>query len=166
MPATYFTFNAACSDVDNITVYNWDFGDGDTGTGQTIGHQYGPEAGPWTVTLTVGGPGGTSVTTSVVSIGGVSGASLASVVASQTAIGTDPQVMLRISNDAAKTWVSEQWRSAGKMGEWWRRIRWNGLGSGRRRVFEVVVTDPVPWRLVGAVLEPSQMKPAATTGGS
>jgi hypothetical protein len=71
----------------------------------------------------------------------------------------DPQVMLRISNDAGKTWISEQWRSAGKLGEWAKRIRWNRLGSARRRVFEVVVTDPVPWRLVGADLEIAQGKP-------
>jgi PKD repeat protein len=67
--------------------------------------------------------------------------------------GEDPQVMLRISNDGGKTFISEQWRSAGKAGEYLARVEWNRLGAARRRVFEVVVTDPIPWRLTGAYLK-------------
>ena len=66
--------------------------------------------------------------------------------------GEDPQVMLRVSNDGGKTWGSEVWRSAGKLGEYGKRVRWLRLGSGRRRVFEVAVTDPIPWRPTGAYL--------------
>jgi hypothetical protein len=66
--------------------------------------------------------------------------------------GEDPQVMLRMSNDGGKTWGSEVWRSAGKLGEYEQRVRWLRLGSGRRRVFEVAVSDPIPWRLTGAYL--------------
>ena len=65
----------------------------------------------------------------------------------------NPQVILRISNDGGKTWISEQYRPAGKAGEYFRRVRWNRLGAARRRVFEVVVTDPIPWRLTGCYLE-------------
>ena len=75
--------------------------------------------------------------------------------------GDDPQVMLRISNDAGKTWISEQWRSAGKQGQFSRRVRWTRLGAARRRCFEVVVTDPVPYRLTGAYLEMAQQQQAA-----
>lgn len=67
--------------------------------------------------------------------------------------GDDPQVMMRMSNDGGKTWSQERWRSAGKTGEYGRRVRWNRCGMGRRRVFEVVVTDPVPWRVTAAYLE-------------
>lgn len=71
----------------------------------------------------------------------------------------DPQMMLRLSNDGGKTWGSELWRSAGKTGEYSQRVRWNRLGQARRRVFEVVATDPIPWRVTGAYLE-------AVEGGS
>ena len=67
--------------------------------------------------------------------------------------GYDPQVMLRLSNDGGKNWISEQWRSAGKLGEYEHRVRWNRLGMARRRVFEVSVTDPIPWRITGAYLK-------------
>lgn len=64
--------------------------------------------------------------------------------------------MLKISNDAGRTFVTEQWRGVGKLGEYMRRVRWNGLGMARRRVFEVVVADEYPWRLIGADLQISQ----------
>lgn len=69
--------------------------------------------------------------------------------------GSDPQVMLRFSGDGGKTWSSERWRSAGKIGEYSRRVRWTRCGSGRRKVFEVSVTDPVPYRLTGAYIRVS-----------
>jgi hypothetical protein len=81
--------------------------------------------------------------------------------ASEAATGTpgyDPQVMLRLSNDGGKTWISEQWRSAGKKGEYLHRVRWNRLGAARRRVFEVSVTDPIPWKLTGAYLKMQSSK--------
>jgi hypothetical protein len=68
------------------------------------------------------------------------------------ALAVDPQVMLRSSNDGGKTWGSEQWRSAGKVGEYGKRVRWNRMGRSRRRVFEVVMADAAPWRITGAYL--------------
>ncbi len=68
--------------------------------------------------------------------------------------GSNPQVMLRMSNDGGRTWGPEQMRPAGKVGEYGTRVRWNRLGSARRRVFEVVVSDSIPWRLTGANLTP------------
>jgi hypothetical protein len=67
-----------------------------------------------------------------------------------TGQGSDPQVMLRMSNDGGKTWGAEQWRSAGKIGEFLKRVRWERCGSARRRVFEIAVSDPIPWRLTAA----------------
>lgn len=69
-------------------------------------------------------------------------------VAPITGVGSDPQMMLRISNDGGRTWPGEFWRSMGKQGEFTRRVRWpRQLGSARERVFEVVSTEPVkqPW---------------------
>lgn len=76
-----------------------------------------------------------------------------------TGQGSDPQAMMRMSNDGGKTWGAERWRSAGKLGEFGRRVRWNRCGSGRRRVFEVVMSDPIPWRLTGAWLTLGQPLP-------
>jgi len=67
----------------------------------------------------------------------------------------DPQVMLRISNDGGKTWGAEQWRSAGKTGEYSARVKWNRCGQGRRRVWEVAMTDPIAWKITGAYTEPA-----------
>lgn len=66
--------------------------------------------------------------------------------------GSDPQVMLRFSGDGGQTWSSERWRSAGKKGQYGRRARWERLGSARRGVVQVVMTDPIPWRISGAAI--------------
>jgi hypothetical protein len=68
--------------------------------------------------------------------------------------GTDPQVMMRQSNDGGQTWSSERWKPAGKIGEYFRHVRFDRCGAGRRRVFEIVVSDPVPWRITAAYLTP------------
>jgi len=64
----------------------------------------------------------------------------------------DPQVMLRWSNDGGRTWGNEHWIGAGKAGEYETRVRWQRLGRARDRVYELVVTDPVAWRIVEAYL--------------
>lgn len=71
----------------------------------------------------------------------------------QTGQGFDPQVMLRWSNNGGKTWSDEYMRGAGKAGEYGKRVKWNRLGAARKRVFEVSVTDPIPWRIMAAYLE-------------
>jgi len=60
-----------------------------------------------------------------------------------TGQGSDPQVMLRYSDDGARTWSSELWRSAGEIGKYFCRVVWRQLGRGRDRVFEVSGSDPV-----------------------
>jgi hypothetical protein len=70
--------------------------------------------------------------------------------------GSDPQVMMRWSSDGGQTWGNEHWVSAGKIGEFGTRALWRRLGRGYDRVFEVAVTDPVPWRMVGAYLSMGQ----------
>jgi hypothetical protein len=73
-----------------------------------------------------------------------------------TGQGSDPQVMMRFSNDGGKTWSSERWRSAGKRGKFGHRVRWTRLGAGRRRMYEIAMSDPIPWRIANAYLEISQ----------
>ena len=78
-----------------------------------------------------------------------------------TGQGSDPQVMLRMSPDGGKTWGAERWRSAGKIGEYQKRVRWERCGAARRRVFEIVVSDPTPFRITGAYLTLAQPSGAA-----
>lgn len=69
-----------------------------------------------------------------------------------TGQGSDPQAMLRWSNDGGSTWSNEHWRSIGMIGKYRNRAIWRRLGNARDRVFEVVVTDPVKAVIVSANL--------------
>lgn len=75
---------------------------------------------------------------------------------------SNPQVMMRASNDGGKTWGNEHLCSAGPIGRFGVRTRWNRLGQSRRRVFEVSVSDPIPWRIMNAYLTPPQGPTKAT----
>lgn len=72
-----------------------------------------------------------------------------------TGQGSDPQVMLRWSDDGGHTWSNEHWRSMGKIGEYGRRAIWRRLGMTQKlrdRVYEVSGTDPVKIAIMGAEL--------------
>lgn len=72
-----------------------------------------------------------------------------------TGQGTNPQVMMRYSNDGGRTWSSEAWRGWGEIGQYGRRTRWTRGGRGRKRVYEVAGHDPVRVMLAGAVINPT-----------
>ena len=77
-----------------------------------------------------------------------------------TGVGSDPQMMLRISNDGGRTWPGELWRSMGKQGEFAKRVRWGSrLGSARERVFEVTSTEPVKQPWLGCYIEATAVTP-------
>jgi hypothetical protein len=72
--------------------------------------------------------------------------------------GSDPQVMLRWSDDGGHTWSNEHWASIGKIGHYYRRVFWRRLGMTlkiRDRVYEVSGTDPVKIAIMGAELHAS-----------
>lgn len=69
-----------------------------------------------------------------------------------TGQGSDPQAMLRISNDGGSTWGQERWKSIGQIGRYKNRVIWRRLGQARDRVYEVVVSDPVKAVIVSANL--------------
>jgi hypothetical protein len=60
-----------------------------------------------------------------------------------TGQGEVPMVMMRRSDDYGETWSEEIWASMGKVGQYDARIRWDGEGSARGRVYEFSWTDPV-----------------------
>lgn len=57
--------------------------------------------------------------------------------------GSDPQVMLRWSDNGGHTWGNEHWTSMGMQGQYKARALWRRLGQGRNRVYEVSGSDPV-----------------------
>jgi len=72
-----------------------------------------------------------------------------------TGQGSDPQVMLRWSDDGGHTWSSEFWRSMGAIGQYGYRTLWRRLGMTtklRDRVYEISGTDPVRLYIMGAEL--------------
>ena len=69
--------------------------------------------------------------------------------------GSDPQVMLRWSDDGGHTWSNEHWKSMGRIGRFGYRTIWRRLGATmkiRDRVYEVSGTDPVRIYIMGAEL--------------
>ena len=64
-----------------------------------------------------------------------------------------PQAMLRWSNDRGSTWSAEYLVGCGFTGQYSTRAIWHRLGRSRYRVYEISVTDPIPWVLVNAYLE-------------
>jgi hypothetical protein len=72
--------------------------------------------------------------------------------------GSDPQIMMRMSNDGGFTWGNEHWTSIGQIGEYKRRAVWRRLGMARDRVYEVRISDPVPRDVVGATLRGSETR--------
>ena len=136
----------------DITSWFWTFGDGTTSTSQSPSHTYAAD-GVYVVSLTATGPEGSITFYDTVTVGDASAEWSQPSPAYIEFPGADPQVMLRVSNDGGLTWVTEQWRSAGRTGEFDWRVRWNRMGMARRRVFEVSVTDPVAWKITGAYLK-------------
>ena len=67
--------------------------------------------------------------------------------------GIDPKVMMRTSTNL-KTWSHTQFASAGAQGAFGTRVFWTRLASADRVwVPEITVSDPIPWRIVGADVE-------------
>ena len=73
-----------------------------------------------------------------------------------TGEGSDPQLLLRWSDDGGHTWSNEHAMSAGRMGEYQTRAVWLRLGRARHRVYETTVTSPTAWHLLRAFLDLEQ----------
>jgi hypothetical protein len=65
-----------------------------------------------------------------------------------------PEMMVRWSNDSAKTWSNEMVLGCGQAGEYATQVYLNRLGRARKgRVFEISTTDPIPWRIASGYVE-------------
>ena len=69
---------------------------------------------------------------------------------------TNPQAMLRWSNDGGSTWSREYWVSIGQLGKYRNRAIWRRLGTARDRIYEVSISDPVNAVIVSANLKATQ----------
>jgi hypothetical protein len=66
--------------------------------------------------------------------------------------GTDPLIRMSYS-DNGRTYTPERTRSAGKVGEYNRKARWNQLGStSRYRIFKFLFDAPVRWVIMKVVV--------------
>ena len=72
---------------------------------------------------------------------------------STTQTTSNPQAMLRWSNDGGSTWSNEHWTSVGRIGKYTNRAIWRRLGTARDRIFEVSVSDPVNFVIISANLK-------------
>lgn len=61
---------------------------------------------------------------------------------------TNPTVSLQWSDDGGHVWSNLHDVSAGVQGNYTARAIWRRLGRSRDRIFRVIVSDPVPWRLI------------------
>jgi len=69
--------------------------------------------------------------------------------------GSDPKIILEVSDDGGETYGNRLVRDLGKLGEYHTRVKWNKLGRARNRVYKLTVTDPVFFQLNGAYLNGS-----------
>ena len=70
-----------------------------------------------------------------------------------TGQGDDPQMMVRWSDDGGHTWSNLRTVTMGRIGQYRARARLRRLGSGRDRVFEVSISDPVKRVILGAAVD-------------
>lgn len=68
---------------------------------------------------------------------------------------SDPQVMMKYSDDGGRTWSNELWRSLGAVGAYKTRVKWNKLGSSRDRVYSIECTDAVFFQINEGILNGS-----------
>lgn len=66
--------------------------------------------------------------------------------------GSQPQLMIKYSNDGGRTYGSELWKTTGKLGQYETRLKWLRQGQARDRVYELYASDPVRWVILGCEL--------------
>lgn len=67
--------------------------------------------------------------------------------------GSNPQIILQVSNDGGFTWGNERSVSFGQIGQYSTLVRWRQLGRSQNRAFKVVISEPVFVALIAADLD-------------
>lgn len=73
-----------------------------------------------------------------------------------TGQGSDPQIVLRYSDDGGKTWSADYQRSMGAIGEYRKRAIFTRHGRSRSRVYQLQYSDPTPFAFYGAYVNEGQ----------
>lgn len=75
-----------------------------------------------------------------------------------TGNGSDPQAMLRWSNDGGHTFSNQLFADIGKIGKFRTRVKFNRLGQSRDRIWELSITDPIKVTLLNTHVEANSGK--------
>ena len=67
-----------------------------------------------------------------------------------TGQGSDPQLMIRFSDDSGRTWSAEDWYPLGAGGDYLRRVELTNQGRAFDRIYELTYTDPTKFTLIDA----------------
>ncbi len=70
-----------------------------------------------------------------------------------TGQGSDPEVMLDVSDDGGSTWRSLPNKKMGAKGQRRKRVVWYALGSAEQRVYRAAVSDPVRVTITDTLLD-------------
>lgn len=73
--------------------------------------------------------------------------------------GSDPEIMMQVSDDGGLTFESLPNRKIGRMGEYTHQVFWNQIGSSYQRVYRGAVSDPVKVVLADTQLEVTGARP-------
>ena len=69
--------------------------------------------------------------------------------------GSEPVVMLRMSNDGGYSFHSARHKTIGKVGEYKYKTRWTRVAHGDRIVLDITISDPAPITLLGTYVNVS-----------
>lgn len=67
----------------------------------------------------------------------------------EVAFDTNAKVGLQTSRDGGVTWSNTNEAFTGKVGNFTNRVRWMRLGQFRDAIVKIVITDPMPVRIIG-----------------
>ena len=70
----------------------------------------------------------------------------------QSGQGADPQVILQLSDDGGVTFGTQRQAAMGRVGQYRRRVVWTRLGAPPDMVARIIVSDPVPVRIIDAYI--------------
>lgn len=73
--------------------------------------------------------------------------------------GSDPEIMMDISDDGGITWQALPNRKLGRMGEYSHKVFWQQLGSSYDRVYRGAISDPVKAVLTDTQLDARGARP-------
>lgn len=73
-----------------------------------------------------------------------------------TGQGSNPEVIVRYSDDGGQAWSPDYRRSIGRIGETRKRVVFTRHGRSRNRVYQIRYSDPTPFALYGAYVNEGQ----------